>query len=72
MENFYRNSTWILLLLISLFTSFWGTVDWKVVGFKPYLGVKTFLILSIVLLIANIPEIITMFTKKDWSQKNDE
>ena len=66
MKNFYRSTTFTLVILISIFVGFSGDILGKITveRFLPYLTVKTFLILSTALLICAIPELITMLTKR--------
>lgn len=73
MSNFYRTSTWVLMLLISCFGAFFGDITWKVNGFNIFLGIKIMLILSMVIFIANLPEIISMVltNKKERGRINN-
>lgn len=59
MNNFYRNSTWVLLLLIASFASLSGNVTWTVQSFNIIEGLKAMLMLSLILLVANLPELIS-------------
>ncbi|MFB8530709.1 hypothetical protein [Enterococcus casseliflavus] len=61
MKNLYRNFSFTLTLLISLFVGFTGDLGKiQVKRFLPYLSIKAFLILSIVLFICSLPELIEM------------
>ncbi len=59
MKNFYRTTTWVLLLLISAFASLTGNVTWTVQSFNIIEGLKAMLMLSLILLVANLPELIS-------------
>ena len=74
MTKFYRTSTWVLMLLISCFGSFFGDITWKVNGFNIILGIKIMLILSMIIFIANLPEIISMVltNKKERGRINND
>ncbi|STD27439.1 hypothetical protein [Enterococcus mundtii] len=71
MKNFYRSTTFTLMILISTFVGFAGSVLEKVEveKFMPYLSIKTFLMLSVALLICAIPDLITILIKRG---KTDE
>lgn len=70
MNNFYRNSTWVLLLLIASFASLSGNVTWTVQSFNILEGLKAMLMLSLILLVAHLPELVTIGIKERW--KRDE
>lgn len=71
MKNFYRTSTWVLMILISVATCFWGGFSWQIEGFNLILGVKTMLALSLILTIANLPEIVVMLVNKRKDREID-
>ncbi|MCT1181170.1 hypothetical protein [Lactococcus lactis] len=58
MKNFYRNSTWVLLLIISIATGFSGDVKFIIRGYNTFLTIKAFLILALILTLANLPQLI--------------
>ena len=70
MNNFYRNSTWVLLLLIASFASLSGNVTWTVQSFNIIEGLKAMLMLSLILLVANLPELVSISIKERW-ESND-
>ncbi len=65
MKNFYRNSTWVLLLIISLATGFSGKVKFIVGGYNTFLTIKALLLLVIILTLASLPELIVLFQGKN-------
>ncbi|MBM7545033.1 magnesium-transporting ATPase (P-type) [Weissella beninensis] len=66
MKNIYRSFSWIMLVVISLFAGFTANIDrhyhWE--SYSPYLSVKTFLFLALVLMILSLPEIIISFIER--------
>ena len=72
MKNLYRTSVWVLLILISLFSCFYGKFDFEITGFNVILGVKTMLMFTIILLIVNIPNILTMIIDKRGAKYGDK
>ncbi|MEI3637920.1 hypothetical protein Tome2F_10470 [Lactococcus lactis subsp. lactis] len=58
MKNFYRNSTWVLLLIISIATGFSGNVKFIIGGYNAFLTIKAFLLLALILTLANLPQLI--------------
>ncbi|WP_261701597.1 hypothetical protein [Staphylococcus equorum] len=61
MKNLYRNFSFTLVLIISIFVGFSGDLGKiQVKRFTPYLSVKAFLILSVVLLICSLPDLVEM------------
>lgn len=70
MRNLYRNFSFLLILIISVFVGFSGDIGKiEVKGFLPYLSIKTFLILLAGLLIFALPDLIEMIMK---SMKNSK
>lgn len=68
MKNVYRNFSFSLILIISVFVGFSGDIGKiEVKRFLPYLSAKTFLILSAGLLIFALPDLVEMIMK---SRKN--
>ena len=75
MKNMYRNFSFTLVLIISIFVGFsWDLGKIQVKRFLPYLSVKAFLILSVVLVICSLPDIVEMIlktrTNNKWTLKN--
>ncbi|MCP0887906.1 hypothetical protein LB941_11250 [Ligilactobacillus sp. WILCCON 0076] len=70
MKNIYRSFSWIMLVGISLFSGFTANIDkhyhWE--SYSPYLSVKTFLLLALVLLLLSLPEIIISFVERRKKQ----
>lgn len=58
--NFYRNCTWVLLLIISIATGFSGNVKFIIGGYNAFLTIKAFLLLALILTLANLPQLIIL------------
>lgn len=70
--NFYRNCTWVLLLIISIATGFSGAVKFTIGGYNAFLTIKVFLLLALILTLANLPEIIILFQGKNRKEVKHE
>lgn len=66
MKNFYRNTTFSLVLFISVFIGFSGEIAGKIEikRFIPYLSIKSFFILSVALLVFALPDLIVQLIKR--------
>lgn len=60
----------MLLLLIASFASLSGNVTWTVQSFNIIEGLKAMLMLSLILLVANLPELVSISIKERW-ESND-
>lgn len=70
MKNLYRNFSFTLVLIISIFVGFSGDLGKiRIKRFLPYLSVKAFLLLSVVLLICSLPDLIEMIIKSRTNNK---
>ncbi|MDY3705265.1 hypothetical protein [Vagococcus lutrae] len=64
MKNLYRNFCFTLCCIISLIVGFSGDLGKiQVKRFLPYLSIKAFLMLSVVLLICSLPDLVEMVIK---------
>lgn len=62
MNNFWKVSTWTLLLVISLLSG--CTAHISLVQFTPWLAVKTACILTIIILIVQLPTLLALYINK--------
>lgn len=59
MKNLYRNFSFTLVVIISICVGFSGDLGKiQVKRFLPYLSIKAFLMLSVVLLICSLPDLV--------------
>lgn len=70
MKNLYRNFSFTIVVIISIFVGFSGDLGKiQVKRFLPYLSLKAFLMLSVVLLICSLPDLIEMVIKSRTKNK---
>lgn len=66
MKNLYRNFSFTLIMILSIFIGFSGNILTKmeIKHFDPYQSAKAFLILSVTLLICSLPDLVSMLSKR--------
>lgn len=70
MKDFYKNTTFTLVILISTFAGFSGNLGKiEIKHFTPFLSLKSLLVLSTALFVCSLPNLISDFIKRG---KNNE